>query len=295
MDGVEAIGTLRDAVIVPPPAQKQVQVGDNLMIMGNTQRCHMKKAFFSAAFFCMVLLLISPAITHGDDGIRLLTQRTFGVDPAVVKYSEYSYNGKIVSVIFIDPKSLSFSVSYANPPKKVSEFHDSQPGVLLTLNGGYWDNKHFPTDLCISNGQIIKAVNTQNKHFGLFAVDNNDSVLIDDLEGKPLSTADLGRFKHALKSGPHLVRSGKALTFNASTSYARTVVAKDEKGNVLFIANKTGTMTYQEMATFLLNAGLGVAEAFNLDGGSSTGFALGRGTDLVMKDSVGIADVIQVR
>ena len=242
--------------------------------------------------FLMLLALSVP--TWADQGFQLVTQRTFGVEPAVVKYSEYKNNGRIVSVMIIDPKHLDFSVIFANPPMTVGQFHDRFPSVMLTVNGGYWDDNYQPTDLCVANGRIIKEANTKNRQFGLFAVAQDGAVTIADRAGMPLSSIDLTGFRHALKSGPHLIRKGQPLTFKAKSSYARTVVAKNVQGDVLFVVNKEGTMTYSEMAAFLVNTGLGITDAFNLDGGRSAGFMLGRGTNKVQKDSWKVADVIQV-
>lgn len=243
----------------------------------------------------IVLVLFTLSVpTWGAQRFQLVTQRTFGVEPAVVKYSEYENNGRIVSVMIIDPKHLDFSVLFANAPMTVAQFHDRSPSVLLTVNGGYWDDNYQPTDLCMADGRIIKAANTQNKHFGLFAVTQDGAVTIADVTGVSLSSVDLTGFRHALKSGPHLVLRGQPLTFKAKSSHARTVVAKNVQGDVLFVVNKEGTMTYSEMAAFLVNTGLGITDAFNLDGGRSAGFMLGRGANKVQKDSWEVADVIQV-
>ena len=48
------------------------------------------------------------------------------------------------------------------------------------------------------------------------------------------------------------------------------------------------------MINFMIDSGLGITDAFNLDGGASTGFALGRGTSMILRDTVSIANVIQL-
>ncbi|MBN1613870.1 MAG: phosphodiester glycosidase family protein [Deltaproteobacteria bacterium] len=240
----------------------------------------------------LLFLLVAPA--RADQPFQLINQMTFGVEPAVVKYIEYENKGRIVSVMMMDPSRFDFSVVFANPPMTVGQFHDRLPKVLLTVNGGYWDDKYRPTDLCIADGRIIKAPNTRNRHFGLFSVSREGNVAITDMASVPWSSVDLTGFRHALKSGPHLIRRGRPLAFNAAGAHMRTVMAITDGGNVIFTVSKTGAMTYAEMAAFLMGTGLGVTDAFNLDGGRSAGFVLGRGADRVQKDSWQVADVIQV-
>ena len=225
---------------------------------------------------------------------KLILQETFGVHPAVFNYSEYEYNGNTVSVIRSDPRFFDFAVAFAKPPKSVSQFHNENPSALFTLNGGYWDQDYVPTDLCVVDGKVIKPVNTANSHFGLFAVRRNGELVIGDLKTKPLSQVDVNDFRYALKSGPHLLRKGAPVEFKSSSSHSRTVLGKDVQNNVLFVITKLGKMTYSEMIRFIMDSGLGMADAFNLDGGASSGFALGKGDDIVLKDTVRIANVIQL-
>jgi uncharacterized protein YigE (DUF2233 family) len=244
---------------------------------------------------CLVFMLFTLSVPAlADQRFQLVTQRTYGVEPAAVKYSEYENNDRTVSVMMIDPKQFDFSVVFANPPLTVGQFHDRSPNVLLTVNGGYWDRNYRPTDLCVAEGRIIKAANTRNKHFGLFVVAQDGAVTITDIADVPLSSIDLTGLRHALKSGPHLIRKGQPLKFKANSSHARTVIATNVQGDVLFVVNKAGTMTYSEMTAFLISTGLDITDAFNLDGGRSAGFVLGKGANTVQKDSWEVADVIQV-
>lgn len=242
----------------------------------------------------LLLLLILPAAARASSKPRLIFQKTFGVHPAILKYSEYAYDENIVSVIHSAPRFFNYAVAFANPPKSVSRFHQDNKNALLTLNGGYWDEHYRPTDLCVVTGKVIKSVNTRNSHFGLFAVRRNGELVIEDLKNKSLSKADVSEFLYALKSGPHLIRKGAPVAYKSSRSHARTVVGKNVQNDVLFVITKSGMMSYAEMSNFLLDSGLGITDAFNLDGGSSTGFALGRGTGGISRDSVNIANAIQV-
>lgn len=241
-----------------------------------------------------MLFILFPVAAGGSSGPRLILQKTFGVHPAALNYSEYEYKGNTVSVVRSDPRFFDFAVAFANPPKSVGQFHNQNSSTLFTLNGGYWDQDCLPTDLCVVEGRVIKPVNVANSHFGLFAVRRSGELVVDDLKTRPLSRVDVDGFRFALKSGPHLLRNGAPVEFKSSSSHARTVVGKDQQNNVLFIITRSGKMRYSEMIRFIMDSGLGIVEAFNLDGGASAGFALGRGADIVLKDTVRIANVIQL-
>ena len=242
----------------------------------------------------LLLFILFPAAAGGSFEPRLILQKTFGVHPAVLNYSEYEYKGNTISVVRSDPRFFDFAVAFSNPPKSVGQFHNENRSVLFTLNGGYWDHDYLPTDLCVVEGRVIQPVNAANSHFGLFAVRRSGELVIDDLKTRPLSRVDVDGFRFALKSGPHLLRNGAPVKFKSSSSHARTVVGKDRQNNVLFVITRSGKMTYSEMIRFIMDSELGMAEAFNLDGGASSGFALGRGVDIVLKDTVRIANVIQL-
>jgi exopolysaccharide biosynthesis protein len=243
----------------------------------------------------LFLSILSPMATWASSKPTVTFQKTFGTHPSLLRYYEYEYNGKIVSVIVCDPQFFNFAVTFANPPKSVSQFHNDDGAALFTVNGGYWDYDYRPTDLCIVKGRIIKAENSINSHFGLFAVRRNGELIIHDLKEKPLKKVDINDFLYALKSGPHLLRKGVPVIFKSNSSHTRTIVAKNIQNNVLFVITKFGSMTYSEMINFLIDYGFSITDAFNLDGGSSTGFVIGRGNDSIFGDSSIVANVVQVR
>jgi exopolysaccharide biosynthesis protein len=253
----------------------------------------MTKRFRIAPWILLPFILFS-GVAWASSEPKLILQETFGVHPAVFNYSEYEYNGNTVSVVRSDPRFFDFAVACAKPPKSVGQFHNENRSALLTLNGGYWDHDYLPTDLCVVEGRVIQPVNAANSHFGLFAVRRSGELVIDDLKTRPLSRVDVDGFRFALKSGPHLLRNGAPVEFKSSSSHARTVLGKDVQNNVLFVITKSGKMTYSEMVNFMIDSGLGITDAFNLDGGASAGFALGRGTDMILRDTVSIANVIQL-
>jgi len=170
------------------------------------------------------LFIILPLVTWASSKPNLVFQRIFGVNSSILLYSEYLYNGKIVSVILSDPQFFNFAVAFANPPKSVSQFHNENQSALFTLNGGYWDYNHLPTDLCVVEGKVIQTVNASNSHFGLFAVRRNGELIIGDLKEKPLSKVDVNDFLYALKSGPHLVRKGVPVLFKGDCKRSGTKI-----------------------------------------------------------------------
>jgi len=211
------------------------------------------------------------------------------------KYTEWKLSDITLVVISIKPNAFKFVVAYSNPPKTVQEFHEAAQGCILTINGGYWDDDYKPTDLCISNGKLIKGINKANGHYGLFAVTKNNRVILRDLHEKSLAEGELNTFQQAIKSGPHVIRNRKPI-FNKSskTIHQRSIIGRDNQGRIIIVQTRTGRATYDRMAELLSRPELGIVNAFNLDGGPSTGFYLTYKDRVIQKMSWPISSVIQV-
>jgi hypothetical protein len=54
----------------------------------------------------------------------------------------------------------------------------------------------------------------------------------------------------------------------------RTAIAQDAEGNILIFSTRDGLITLREMQRWLLESGLNLDAAFNLDGGKSVGIYL---------------------
>lgn len=169
----------------------------------------------------------------------------------------------------LDPAAVSFAVAF-----------NANPNQMQTV--GAWLSAQ--TALAAVNcGFYLTTDQGENRHIGLLA--GPDGVLSPLRSGwggvllvrgikaslAVAPTGVSGDVRLGLQGWPMLVRSGKlAPGLNDSDAAARTAAAVDSQGRILFIADVTST-TLAEFARFLAASDLQIAQAVNLDGGSSTG------------------------
>jgi len=169
----------------------------------------------------------------------------------------------------LDPAAVTFAVGFNANPNQMQTVGAwlSAQAALAAVNCGFY--------LTTDQGE--------NRHIGLLA--GPDGVLsplrsgwggVLLVRGSKASLAVApgsvsGDLRLGLQGWPMLVRSGKpAPGLNDSDAAARTAAAVDSQGRILFIADVTST-TLAEFARFLAASDLQIAQAVNLDGGSSTG------------------------
>jgi len=169
----------------------------------------------------------------------------------------------------LDPAAVTFAVAFNANPNQVQTV-----GAWLSAQEGL---------AAVNCGFYLTTDQGENRHIGLLA--GPDGVLsplrsgwggVLLVRGSKASLAVApgsvsGDLRLGLQGWPMLVRSGKlAPGLNDSDAAARTAAAVDSQGRILFIADVTST-TLAEFARFLAASDLQIAQAVNLDGGSSTG------------------------
>jgi uncharacterized protein YigE (DUF2233 family) len=98
-------------------------------------------------------------------------------------------------------------------------------------------------------------------------------VEVRSLVERPYSPTET--FDYALQSFPMLVLNGEPAYQTADFDAARrTVIGVDGDGGVLLIFASWGGFTLAELSSYLASADLGLVNALNLDGGTSTGLIL---------------------
>ena len=169
----------------------------------------------------------------------------------------------------LDPAAVTFAVAFNANPNQMQTVGTwlSAQAALAAVNCGFY--------LTTDQGE--------NRHIGLLA--GPDGVLsplrsgwggVLLVRGSKASLAVApgsvsGDLRLGLQGWPMLMRSGKPTTgLNDSDAAARTAAAVDSQGRILFIADVTST-TLAEFARFLAASDMQIAQAVNLDGGSSTG------------------------
>lgn len=156
-------------------------------------------------------------------------------------------------------------------PRPVSDWAAAHPSALVMINGGYFDEAFRTTSLLVSDG--AGAARSYVGFGGMLSMSSKGVVTLRSLRDHPYSPSEKPR--QAVQSFPMLVIDGAATSMpNDNGRYARrSIVAVDAQSRLLFITVEGG-WTLPETATWLVSSGLGIAQALNMDGGSSTGMVV---------------------
>ena len=163
-------------------------------------------------------------------------------------------------------------VGYApSTPTAISDWAAAHPSALVMINGGYFDEAFRTTSLLVSEG--VGAGRSYVGFGGMLSMSSKGVVSLRSLRDHPYSPSEKPR--QAVQSFPMLVIDGAETSLpNDNGRYARrSILAVDAQARLLFIAVEGG-WTLPETATWLVGSGLGITQALNLDGGSSTGMVV---------------------
>lgn len=195
-----------------------------------------------------------------------------------------------VTLVRLNPTHVRLRVLYTpGEGRRVSEWVSAleAPGEspLLVVNGGYFTPEYTATGLLVSGG---RAYGTSYRGFGgMLAVLPGGRVEVRWLVARPYDPTEM--VVEAVQSFPVLVRPGGVLGFppdaDDGRTARRTVVAQDRRGHILFIVAQSGWFSLHTLARWLLETGLDLDVALNLDGGQSTGMYFRAGEIPVEIDS----------
>jgi len=206
-----------------------------------------------------------------------------------LEYYEMSAKNKDFIVIKLDPKILQLNIQEnPAPPDNLSIFqiHKKQDS-LLTFNGIFFTEKYNPTGLIISEKKTIHPLSSANLLNGILTINKNHEAEIfsyDDF--KKQTTKEKDTIEFAIQNGPLLIYQNEIQTKTDTRKKAsRTAIGIDTQGKIIVIIlkqsliNFDNTLSLYEFAHLLventtLNA-LNLKSLLNLDGGPSTGLAIG--------------------
>ncbi len=187
-----------------------------------------------------------------------------------------------VSIVRFNLRYVKLSVAYqSDQPLSMEDWMQKEHATAL-INGGYFDGQDNATALVISNGQ---AFGTSYDGFGgMLDVDAQGHVQVRSLREQPYAPSE--GLTQATQCTPMLLLNGKRTQFNADNKASpRSVVAMDKQGRLLFIVSPGAEFTLDDLAALLAKSDLGLVNALNLDGGSSTGLYLNAGSQKITIDS----------
>lgn len=141
-------------------------------------------------------------------------------------------------------------------------------GALAGTNGGYFHADWTPVGLEIADGRKVHAFEKAKLLSGVFVVTKGTPRIVRSAAYTP-SAAD----SNALQAGPFLVEKGAVVSgLNPTRAARRTVVMTDGRGRwaLLILSPLTLAETASLLASRTAFPDFPVAQALNLDGGSST-------------------------
>lgn len=175
-------------------------------------------------------------------------------------------------VIRIDPNSYSFKILQDTENPKVITQWGKEQNFLFLFNGGYFtETNQAAGGLIINNKQnSLLTLNGENGYTGMLSI-NYGRLSLRYLPENPLKIESLP--ESAVQLYPTIIfPNGRAgIKENSEKRARRTIIAKDKEGMIVLIIIPKPVLSLYEVMTFLLESDLSIDEAYNLDGGPSTG------------------------
>jgi uncharacterized protein YigE (DUF2233 family) len=182
-----------------------------------------------------------------------------------------------VVVVRIDPRFSTLRVHHLpGQARTIQQWQQLLPNALAIVNANYFDTNNRPLGLVVADGGFFGQIIPRNDA-GVFQV--KDGVpRVRSLWLEPFRQGE--QFQQAVQAFPMLMSYGYVAPINpdvAQVRAARTVIAQDKLGRILFIVTVYAGVTLGELANWLGNSNLNIDFALNLDGGSSTSLYIATG------------------
>ena len=187
-----------------------------------------------------------------------------------------------VAVTKINPEYNEFKVfcGYDEQTGKLSsktiEEWQEHTKASIIFNSAQYQAEPFgrPCALMICNGKYVGPKNNQSVR-GMFLAEPKDNSLpkadITDSQFERIDSALYKKYAQGVQHWPILLnREGKIKVIKTNWQANRTVIAKDNEGNILAFTTEGGFFTLYNFAKFLKQlkeSGLEIHTAMNLDGG----------------------------
>ncbi len=212
-------------------------------------------------FLLLGFLLICPQ----SRAKNLYTELQKGVDYQKLKVSEYCN----LHIFRLDPKLIKLDAILASDFGKtglsVKEMTE-QSHALLSINSNFFDAKGQALGLVIKNKKLLKSPRPIS-WWAAFLLNENHAQI-----RKVSANENFSGIEFATQAGPRLVINGQMPKLKKEFS-PKSAIGLDAHGKIYIIASDTG-IDIQDFAAWLVKSetkgGVGLTQALNLDGGSST-------------------------
>lgn len=193
----------------------------------------------------------------------------------------------LITIFKFQPDLFTFAFKQqTSEPLAVSEWREKY-NSLFVCNGGYFLENNQPAELLKINSEKF-GTNLTSASVGELVI--NDQGLLDIQ-----ANANIANEKNLLQSYPLLISPDKKENIASDSGQVapRTIVAKDDVGNILFIFTKNYYFSLYELQNYLKKSDLDLIIALNLDGGPSSGYSLNT-TPAEISDSAEVPNVVMV-
>lgn len=207
-----------------------------------------------------------------------------------LSFQEINLDGRHFYISQFSPKNFQLKITEntdSNSRKSIKEIHQNQ-SAALTFNGGFYDENFKPIGYLTSEGKNISALQKTNLLNGIFTIDKNQTPkLYNYIDFKDLEIETLEQIDFAVQSGPILIDQNGEIQVDQQNKIKanRSVIGIDKNNQLIVIIMRQNIfeqdkeITLYELASLLKNTTpfkeMGLHSIINLDGGTSTGLAIG--------------------
>jgi exopolysaccharide biosynthesis protein len=193
-----------------------------------------------------------------------------------IEYRKLTVNNFEMTVVRVDPTQVYFRVHYRpEDPLSFSAWRNELIDAAVFVNGSFFDENNQALGVLVADGNQYGYSLTG--FGGMFQVDPNGVARVRSLVQEPYQ----GEFlQQAVQAFPMLIEVGGVAAPTGEgfdVPSRRTVIAQDFQGRILLMSTGlAGTLSLNDLQSWLLNSGLDLNIAVNLDGGKSTAMSLNR-------------------
>lgn len=186
---------------------------------------------------------------------------------------------------------------YDQVPHTIEEWQELT-GAMIVVNGGFFSGRNTPVGRIVSDGTLYGFPLIYEEDSigvpGLFAIVDGEPAIYS-MGRSPFSPRGL-RFDAAVECYPMLLLPGSQPGFERETGMLarRTAVGVDEHGNIIILFVDAPMFSLHRFARWLAGADLGLDSVLNLDGGRSSGIAVGLGEGRVIPSVVPLPIILAV-
>ncbi len=229
-----------------------------------------------------------------DVALNTWNQVAPGVERRYETWKSGRGNEDTVLITRFNLKRLQVRVGYQPTSPQFIAGWMQQENATAIINGGYFERDSTASALVVSDRK--SSGTSYRNNGGMLSVDAQGQTHLRSLRQYPYQPAT-EQLAQATQCFPMLLLPGRerALFRANDVRDARSVVAMDRQGSLLFIVSPNKAFSLDELVDLLLASDLSLDTALNLDGGRSTGFALhANNTSVAIESQVKLPIVIIV-